>query len=93
MKELLAVLAMIFLAELGNKTQLATMAFATNKLANPMLVFVGASFALIAASGISVLIGHTASHYLAALPIRLVAGLGFIAIGVWSILEHFEVMT
>lgn len=89
MKELLTVMMMIFLAELGDKTQLATMMFASNKLANPTLVFVGASLALVAASGVAVLIGHSASYYLSAMPLKLIAGLGFIAIGVWSVSEHF----
>ena len=91
MKELFAVLIMIFLAELGDKTQLATMMFASHKLAHPLLVFVGTSIALVAASAVAVLIGHTAGHYFAFLPLKLIVGIGFVLLGGWTILEHFGV--
>ncbi len=31
-----------------------------------------------------------ARHYMADFPIRLVAGIGFVAIGAWTIIEHFR---
>ena len=93
MKELFAVFVMIFLAELGDKTQLATMMYASGKMAHPLLVFIGASLALVAASALAVLIGHAASHYLAAFPLKLVAGIGFVALGVWMVIEHFGVIS
>ena len=80
----------VFLAELGDKTQLATLLFASNKTHNPYLVFIAASLALIAATGIAVLAGSFASKYLAVVPLKLIAGMGFVAIGLWTIAEHFR---
>ena len=90
MKELMIVTMAIFLAELGDKTQLATLMFASGGKASPLLVFVGASLALVTASAIAVIVGHGISQTLAGLPLKLIAGLGFIAIGVWSLYEHFS---
>ncbi len=90
MKELLAVIVTVFLAELGDKTQLATLLFASSGKSHPMLVFFGASLALIAATAMAVIAGHAASAYLSGLPLKLIAGIGFIAIGCWSVFEHFS---
>ncbi len=80
----------VFLAELGDKTQLATLLFASDKAHNPYLVFVAASLALITATGIAVLAGSFAEKYLAVVPLKLIAGIGFVAIGLWTIVEHFR---
>jgi putative Ca2+/H+ antiporter (TMEM165/GDT1 family) len=79
----------VFLAELGDKTQLATLLFATDKSISPLLVFLAAAGALIAATGIAVLVGSFAERYLTMIPLELVAGLGFIAIGIWTLWGHF----
>jgi len=47
----------VFIAEMGDKTQLATMLFASDKEVSKWTIFLGASLALIAASGIGVLGG------------------------------------
>lgn len=90
MKELIAVIVTVFLAELGDKTQLATLLFASSGKLPPLLVFFGASLALIGATAMAVLAGHAASQYLTAIPLKLIAGLGFIAIGCWSVYDHFS---
>ncbi|SDG50405.1 TMEM165/GDT1 family protein [Roseospirillum parvum] len=89
MKYLLAVFATVFLAELGDKTQFATLLFATEKQQHPLLVFLAASLALIAATGLAVGLGVLAERYLAALPLKLLAGLGFVVIGALTIRAHF----
>ncbi|MEW8420060.1 MAG: TMEM165/GDT1 family protein [Candidatus Thiodiazotropha endolucinida] len=80
----------VFLAELGDKTQLATLLFATDKTHNPYLVFVAASLALITTTGIAVLAGSFAEKYLAVVALKLIAGIGFVAIGLWTIAEPFR---
>jgi len=77
----------IFLAEMGDKTQLATMLFASDKDKNSLAVFLAASLALIAASGISVLLGSFISHYVSPKTIKIVAGISFIGIGIWTIFK------
>jgi putative Ca2+/H+ antiporter (TMEM165/GDT1 family) len=89
MKELIAIIVTVFLAELGDKTQLATLLFASGGKTHPVLVFMGSSLALIAATAMAVLVGHAASQLVDHLPLKLIAGLGFIAIGCWSVYEHF----
>jgi putative Ca2+/H+ antiporter (TMEM165/GDT1 family) len=71
----------IFLAEMGDKTQLAamTMAAQTNK---PWAVLIGASVALACVSAIGVVVGGALGHYLPLVWIKRAAAIAFIAIGV-----------
>ena len=75
----------VFLAELGDKTQLATVLFATDKDVSKWLVFLGASLALIATSAIGVLGGGLINQYVDERALRLVAGVGFVVIGIWTL--------
>jgi putative Ca2+/H+ antiporter (TMEM165/GDT1 family) len=88
--KLIPIFLTVFLAELGDKTQLATVLFASDRSMHPVLVFLAASAALVASTGLAVLIGHQAARYLDILPIKLIAGLGFVAIGVWFVIEHLR---
>ena len=58
---LFSIFAAVFIAELGDKTQLATMLFAADREVSKWTVFLGASLALIVASGIGVLAGSACS--------------------------------
>jgi putative Ca2+/H+ antiporter (TMEM165/GDT1 family) len=84
-KTLAVVFGTVFLAELGDKTQLATVLFAADKEVSKWLVFVGASLALIATSAIGVLGGGLIAQHVSERSLRVVAGLGFIAIGIWTL--------
>ncbi|NMP30838.1 TMEM165/GDT1 family protein [Thalassotalea sp. M1531] len=75
----------VFIAELGDKTQLATMLFASDKEVSKWLVFIAASAALIVASAIGVLAGTFLSSYIDEKTLAYIAGLGFIIIGLWTI--------
>lgn len=86
-KVLLTVFATVFLAELGDKTQIATMLFATDKAVSKLTVFLGASLALILASAIGVLAGGVISQYVSEKHLHFAAGLGFIAVGIWTMLR------
>jgi putative Ca2+/H+ antiporter (TMEM165/GDT1 family) len=85
-KSLLAVFGTVFLAELGDKTQLATLLFAANAKHNPWLIFVASSLALVCAAGLGVLAGGLISKHVDARMLSIVAGLGFIAIGAWTLI-------
>ena len=87
---LVVVFITVFLAELGDKTQLATMLFASDGQRSPWLVFVAASLALVASTGIAVLLGSYAGKYIDMIPLKLIAGIGFLLIGGWTILEHYK---
>ena len=81
-KVFLTIFGAVFIAELGDKTQLATMLFASDREVNKYLVFAAASAALIVASGIGVLAGSLFSEYINPKYLHYIAGFGFIGIGV-----------
>jgi len=80
----------IFLAELGDKTQLATVLYASDTAHPKPLVFAAASTALVASSALAVILGAAADKYLTMMPLKLLAGLGFIVIGVLLVIEHIR---
>ena len=80
--------ATVFLAEMGDKTQLAAMTMAA-ETKRPLTVFVSAALALVCVSALGVAVGGALGHYLPLEWIRRVAALGFIAIGVLILLDKF----
>jgi len=85
LKIFLTVFAAVFIAELGDKTQLATMLFAADKEVSKYTVFLAASAALIVASAIGVLAGSLLSEYINEKYLHYVAGVGFIIIGAFTL--------
>lgn len=77
----------MFLAELGDKTQLATLLFASRSPGSLLTVFIGASVALILSSAIGVLAGGLVAEYVNPKYLSYAAGIGFIAIGAWTIVQ------
>lgn len=84
-KIFLTIFGSVFIAELGDKTQLATMLFASDKAVNKYTVFFAASAALIVASAIGVLAGSLLSAYINEKYLHVIAGIGFIAIGAFTL--------
>ena len=80
--------ATIFLAEMGDKTQLAAMTMAA-ETKRPLTVFLSSALALVCVSALGVAVGGALGHYLPLEWIRRVAALGFIAIGVLILLDKF----
>ncbi len=85
LKIFLTVMTTVFIAELGDKTQLATMLFAADKEVNKLTVFLAASLALILASAIGVLAGSVLSEYINEKYLHYIAGAGFIIIGGYTL--------
>jgi len=77
----------VFLAELGDKTQLATMLFAAQGRSK-WLVFAAAGAALVVAAGIGVLVGGAIERWVSPRTLKVIAGIGFIAIGLWTLLPR-----
>jgi putative Ca2+/H+ antiporter (TMEM165/GDT1 family) len=75
----------VFIAELGDKTQLATMLFASDKETSKLTVFFGASLALVVTSALGVVAGSFISEYVSEKVLHYLAGIGFIVIGVWTL--------
>ena len=90
MSPLVAVFVTVFLAELGDKTQLATLLFAADGAQRPLNVFFASALALIASTAIAVFLGTVAQGTLAAMPLKLIAGIGFVLIGGFTIWQHFQ---
>jgi putative Ca2+/H+ antiporter (TMEM165/GDT1 family) len=90
MSQLLVIFATVFFAELGDKTQLATVLFATDKEQSRWLIFFAAASALVLSTAIAVVLGTLAEKYLTAIPLKLLAGIGFVVIGAWTIWSHYN---
>ena len=86
-KTLLMVFGSVFIAELGDKTQLATLLFASEKETSKLVVFIGASLALIATSAIAVFAGDFITRFVTEKQLAIAAGIGFIAIGIWTLIN------
>lgn len=70
----------IFLAELGDKTQLSTMTMSAQSK-SPVSVFLGAAFALVLSSFLGVLFGEAITKVIPPRVIQTVAGAAFIGLG------------
>jgi len=90
MLDLFSIFASVFLAELGDKTQLATLLFAGEGKHSPWTVFAASGGALVLSTALAVLAGTFAQKYLAGLPLKLFAGIGFLVIGAWTLWDHFQ---
>ena len=75
----------VFLAELGDKTQLATLLFASKEPTSLITIFVAASVALVLSSAIAVAGGAVISSYVDPRLLSWIAGVGFVIIGLWTI--------
>ena len=84
----LTTFGVIFLAEMGDKTQLAAMTMA-GQSKKPWAVFIGASLALVCVSAIGVVVGGTLGHYLPIIWIKRAAAVAFIVIGVLILMGKF----
>ena len=85
MKSLFTVFLSVFVAELGDKTQVATLLFATDPSVSRFGVFIASSGALALSSLIAVLIGAGLSRVVSPSTLKIVAGIGFTVIGVWML--------
>ena len=83
-----SVFTTVFLAEIGDKTQLATMLFAADREVNKWIVFAGAALALVLAAGIGVLVGAQVERFVKPSTLKIIAGIGFIAIGIWTLVSR-----
>src|SRR2546426_11342170 len=87
-KTFFSVFVTIFLAEIGDKTQLATVLFSSDANASKWLVFSGASAALVVAAGIGVLVGGQLERFVSPMTLKVLAGVGFIGVGIWTLLSR-----
>ena len=87
LKIFFTIFAAIFVAELGDKTQLATLLFASDKEVSKFTVFFASSAALVVASAIGVIAGSLLSEYINEKVLSYIAGVGFIVIGSFTLYQ------
>lgn len=72
----------VFLAELGDKTQLAALLLSAQS-GRPLVVFIGASLALICSSLVGVVLGRWLARLLAPELLERLAGILMVVLGLW----------
>ncbi|MGZ4810034.1 MAG: TMEM165/GDT1 family protein [Thermoanaerobaculia bacterium] len=85
LRAFLTVFTTVFLAEMGDKTQLATVLFSAEAKVSKWLIFFAAALALVLTSAIGVLVGAQLERFVSPRVLKIVAGVGFIAIGLWTV--------
>ncbi|HEX8618052.1 MAG TPA: TMEM165/GDT1 family protein [Thermoanaerobaculia bacterium] len=86
-KAFFSVFITVFLAEIGDKTQLATMLFAAEAKSSKWIIFAGSALALVCAAAIGVLVGAQLEKFVSPRTLKIAAGIGFIAIGLWTLVS------
>ena len=84
-KLMLTTFSMIFLAELGDKTQLATFCLSADCESGKISVFLGSAVALVLSALLAVLFGEAVSRVIPPHYIKVAAGAFFIIVGVWTL--------
>jgi putative Ca2+/H+ antiporter (TMEM165/GDT1 family) len=79
----------IFLAELGDKTQISTFAFASENR-SVLSVFLGAALALTCTSLLGVVLGGVMGRFVPARLLKFLAAAVFLGFGVWTLVEAIQ---
>jgi putative Ca2+/H+ antiporter (TMEM165/GDT1 family) len=87
LKILLPVFSGVFLAELGDKTQLSAVLFSAGGAASALEVFLAASLALLASTALAVLFGAALSRVLSPAILKIMAGMIFVVLGGYYVLQ------
>jgi putative Ca2+/H+ antiporter (TMEM165/GDT1 family) len=85
MRQPIVIFVSVFLAEIGDKTQLATMLFATDTGVGKLGVFLSAASALVLSTLVAVLAGEWITRIVPPSTLKIAAGVGFILIGLWTV--------
>ncbi len=75
----------VLIAEMGDKTQLATFGFATQSEHTKWMVFAASALALVVSSAIAVVAGESINNYIGEKVLTLISGSLFIIIGLWTL--------
>ncbi|HET9219374.1 MAG TPA: TMEM165/GDT1 family protein [Terriglobia bacterium] len=90
MKQLLVIFLSVFIAEVGDKTQLATMLFATDASVSKTGVFLAAAAALVLSSLLAVLAGGAVARLVPESTLKIVAGAAFVLVGIWTLATAYR---
>jgi len=84
---ILTVFATVFLAEIADKTQIATFLYASDSTNSRLAVWIGAVAALTVTSTIAVFAGTYLSEWVNAKMMSRIAGTAFIIVGIWTLMR------
>jgi len=87
LKAMLSVFSGVFLAELGDKTQISAVLFSAGGTASALEVFVAASLALLASTALAVLGGAALGRALSPAVLKIMAGLVFLILGGYYVIQ------
>ena len=90
MPYLLTVFFTVLLAELGDKTQLAVLLYASQPGVSKVGIAVAGSLALVTATLAAVLVGDKLGQWIEPRLIGLISGAAFIGVGLWLIIESLS---
>ena len=85
---LITTFSTIFLAELGDKTQLATLILSAQSH-RPIIIFIGAALALISTSLLGVLIGRWIANNLPRQTFTIISGIIMLSLGIYLVTQGF----
>ena len=85
---LITTFSTIFLAELGDKTQLATLMLSAQS-GRPLIIFIGAALALISTSLLGVMIGRWIANNLPRQRFTVVSGVIMLSLGIYLVTQVF----
>ena len=85
---LITTFSTIFLAELGDKTQLATLLLSAQS-GSPLIIFIGAALALISTSLLGVLIGRWIANNLPRQRFTVLSGIIMLSLGLYLVTQGF----
>ncbi len=89
-KIMLTTFGLVFLAELGDKTQLATFCLSADCSTNKATIFIGSAGALVLSSLLAVLVGDSLARFIPADYIKIAAGTFFVAAGMWMFYTAYK---
>ena len=81
----LTIFSSVFVAEMGDKTQLANFGFAAGTEHSKWLVFAASALALVAASAIAVFFGEAISRHVGERTLEIASGALFLVIGLCTL--------
>jgi len=79
----------VFIAELGDKTQIATLLLSAES-GKPLVVFLGAALALISSTLFVVILGRWLSSNISQIRIQFISGILMLSIGIWFGIQSIQ---
>ncbi|MCG3113239.1 MAG: TMEM165/GDT1 family protein (plasmid) [Candidatus Manganitrophus sp.] len=87
MQKLVIIFITVFLAELGDKTQLATLFYATDQNVGKTGIFFASAGALVLSTAVAVIFGGKISSIVSPIVLKAISGSGFVLIGFWMLFQ------